>query len=521
MKKIYFLILLLCFSGQTTLRAQALKTSEIDKLVEKSIAAFRVPGIALGIVKDGQLVYARGYGVRSLKSGKPVDANTLFGIASNSKAFTTAALAILVDAGKLNWDDRVIDYIPEFRTYSAYVTEDFTIRDLLTHRSGMGLGAGDLMLFPDSSDFTLQELIHTIRYFKQTSPFRSKFDYDNRLYIVAGEIVHRVAGRSWEDFVEKKIMRPLGMKQSAASFDRLKDKSNVIDAHAAVDEKIRVISRHKMQPGENAAGGIYANINDLSKWVLAQLNGGKYGSKLGKYLFSAKAQHEMWAAQTILPVGKNSYRTHFRAYGLGWFLSDVNGYKQVRHTGGLEGMVTEITLLPELHLGIIVLTNQESGAAFKAISNTIKDGYMGREKIDWVSKLKKQVEKRKKKADTFTKKIWSTIDSLIQAKRDPLDMDIYAGNFNDNWLGDVQVSQKKGRLWFQSLRSPKLGGEMFFYKGNTFVVKWRERSMHADAFVSFNLDREGKAMGFTMKAVSPLTDFSYDFRDLNFKRVEN
>ncbi len=519
MKKIYFLILLLCFSGQTTLRAQALKKPEIDKLVGKSMSVFQVPGIALAIIKDGRMVYARGYGVRSLNSQKPVDANTLFGIASNSKAFTTAALAIIVDAGKIDWDDRVIDYIPEFRMYSAYVTQDFTIRDLLTHRSGMGLGAGDLMLFPDSSDFTLNELIHTIRFFKQTSPFRSKFDYDNRLYIVAGEIVHRVSGMAWEEFVEKKIMQPLGMNRSAASYDRLGDKSNVIDAHAALDGKIKVIRRHKMRPGENAAGGIYSSINDLSKWALTQLNGGKYGRDLDKRLFSTKAQREMWSAQTILPVGKNSYRTHFSAYGLGWFLSDVNGYKQVRHTGGLEGMVTEVTLLPELHLGIIVLTNQESGAAFKAISNTIKDGYMGMKKIDWVSKLKKQVEKRKKKAEIFTKKIWSTIDSLIQAKRAPLDIDIYAGNFKDNWLGNVQISQKKGRLWFQSVRSPKLSGEMFFYKGNTFVVKWRERSMHADAFVLFNLDREGKAIEFTMKAVSPLTDFSYDFRDLNFKRI--
>jgi len=502
------------------LQAQMPSNPDIDKLVQSSMKTFDVPGIALGIVEDGKLVFARGYGLRSLKSPKPMNANTLFGIASNSKAFTTAALAILVDAGKLGWDDKVIDYIPEFRMYNSYVTADFTIRDLLTHRSGMGLGAGDLMLFPDSSDFSIDELIHSIRYLKQTSPFRSKYDYDNRLYIVAGEIVHRVSGISWEAFVEQKIMKPLGMNRSAASYQRLPDKSNVIAAHAPVDGVVKVIPRHQMKPGENAAGGIYSNINDLSKWVVARLDSGKYGPNLTKRLFSARSAREMWTPQTLLPVGKNLYRTHFRAYGLGWFLSDVYGYKQVRHTGGLEGMVTEITLFPELKLGIIVLTNQQSGAAFKAISNSIKDSYLGREKTDWVSTFKNSVERQNKKAAKVTGIIWARIDSVLNTPHSALDLDDYAGSYADSWLGEVRIYQKNGNFWFQSLRSPKLSGQMFYYKGNTFVVKWNNRSMDADAFAVFSLDRDGRAKGLTMKAISPMTDFSYDFRDLDFKRLK-
>ena len=502
------------------LPAAGLSARQIDALVRRSMQTFNVPGIAVGIVKDGRLQFARGYGKRSLRSGRPVDAQTLFGIASNSKAFTSAALAMLADRGKLDWDDKVIDYIPEFRMYDAYVTADMTIRDLLTHRSGMGLGAGDLMLFPDSSDFTMDELIRSIRYFKQTSPFRSKFDYDNRLYIVAGEIVRRVSGMSWEDFIEKKIMAPLGMKQSAASYGRLKDKSNVIAAHAPVDGVLKVIPRHKMKPGENAAGGIYSNINDLARWVTAQLDSGRYGKNHDKILFSKKNAREMWAPQTILPVYKNRYRTHFRAYGLGWFLSDVAGYKQVRHTGGLEGMVTEVTLLPELKLGIIVLTNQQSGAAFKAISNSIKDAYLGRKKFDWVRYFKQRVIRREKKAKAITGPLWQRIDSVLSSAASPVNFKTYSGAYADNWLGAVHIYQKNGALYFHSLRSPKLSGRMYFYKGNSFVVKWFDRSMDADAYVLFNLDVTGRAKGFTMRAVSPLTDFSYDFRDLSFKRTK-
>ncbi|HLY70238.1 MAG TPA: serine hydrolase domain-containing protein, partial [Puia sp.] len=168
--------------------AQPLTSSEIDKLVARSLKAFDVPGIAVAVIKDGKVIHSKGYGVRSLNTMQPVDENTLFGIASNSKAFTAAALGILVDEGKIKWDDKVRNYIPEFRLYVPWVTEEFTIRDLLTHRSGMGLGAGDLMFFPDSSDFTLKDILHNLQFLKPVSSFRTKYDYDNNLYIVAGEV---------------------------------------------------------------------------------------------------------------------------------------------------------------------------------------------------------------------------------------------------------------------------------------------------------------------------------------------
>lgn len=268
---VFVVIAVVSFVGVS--QAQALSTSEIDALVERSMKAFDVPGISVGVIKDGKIVYAKGHGVRSLNTKLPMDENTLVGIASNSKAFTTVALGILVDEGKIKWDDPVQNYIPEFKLYSPYVSENFTIRDLLTHRSGLGLGAGDLMFFPDGSDFTIRDIIHNLRYLKQVSQFRTKYDYDNNLYIVAGEVIARVSGRSWPEFVEERIMRPLGMASSAGLFERLTDKSNTIDEHAPVEGKVQVIKRSMVRVPA-AAGGVNSNITDLLKWVRMFLSAG-------------------------------------------------------------------------------------------------------------------------------------------------------------------------------------------------------------------------------------------------------
>jgi len=496
--------------------AQPLSSLEIDSLVGRTLRAFDVPGIAVCVIKDGRIVHSRGYGVRSLATRQPVDENTLFGIASNSKAFTTAALGMLVDEGKLQWDDKVRKYIPEFQLHDPYVTEEFTIRDLLCHRSGMGLGAGDLMFFPDSSDFTIKDILGNLKYLKPVTSFRSTYAYDNNLYIVAGEVVARVSGMSWEEFIERRILSPLGMTQSAASWDRLKDTTDWIDAHARVEGVVKVIARSRSKV-DHAAGGIYSSIADLSKWVLCHLQGGKYGPEM-KPLFSAAVLRERWAAQTILQIGgPGPYNTHFAAYGLGFGLSDVKGYKQVSHTGGLEGMVTQITMIPELQLGIIVLTNQEEGLAFNAITNQIKDGYLGVTGTDRVKEYtmvrKRQLAEEKRVVDS----IWAGV-AAVQKGKGQVDMAAYVGTYRDAWFGEIVISVKNGKPWFDSKRSPKLTGELLPYKGNTFIAKWRDRSMNADAYVMFELDERGVGSAIRMKPVSPLTDFSYDFQDLDLRR---
>ena len=497
-----------------------LSSLQIDSLVERTMKAFDVPGIAVAIVKDGKVIHSKGYGVRSLNTKQKVDENTLFGIASNSKAFTSAALGILIDEGKLKWDDKVRDYIPEFKLYSPYVTEEFTIRDLLTHRSGMGLGAGDLMFFPDSSDFTLKDILYNLRFLKPVSGFRTKYDYDNNLYIVAGEVIARVSGKSWDDFVTERILNPLGMTHSACSYDLLKDKSNVIDGHAPVDGKVQVIARSTLKVG-HAAGGINSCISDLSKWVMLQLAHGKYGDNLSKKLFSDDVHEEMWTPQTIIPVrNPGPYNTHFSAYGFGFGLNDVKGYKQVSHTGGLEGMVTQITMIPELNLGIIVLTNQQEGGAFSAITNQIKDSYFGLTGTDRVTQYSNGRKQSIAAANKIIDSIWKDISIAQKENAGKIDHKNYTGTYRDAWFGDVVISVKNGKLWFDSKRSPKLTGEMFPYKGNSFVVKWRDRSMDADAFVIFSLDMEGKGSAISMRPISPLTDFSYDFQDLDLRRVQ-
>jgi CubicO group peptidase (beta-lactamase class C family) len=522
------LVILILWSISISLSSQTITSSEIDSLVEKTLKTFDVPGIAVAIIKDNKIIHSKGYGVRSLYTKQKVDSNTLFGIASNTKAFTTAALGILVDENKIFWDDKVVDYIPEFRLYNPYVTEEFTIRDLLTHRSGLGLGAGDLMLC--YTNFTRNDIIHNLRYLKPVSDFRTKFDYDNLLYIVAGEVIARVSGTCWEDFIETRIMKPLNMKSSAASYSRVKDKSNIADHHAPVNGVVQVLN---LDFGDlanadlaNAAGGIYSNLTDMCKWIIMQMNNGKYDVELKKPLFSDQVHKEMWTPQTIIQVeDSTTYNTHFASYGLGWFLRDVKGYKQVEHTGGLGGMVTQVTLIPELKLGIIVFTNQQSREAYKAITNTILDSYFGIKGIDRIKQYHEAVIKSitdATKSISDAKKIiddiWKDVEKKGKSSLTKTDDTLYTGTYSDKWFGEVIISSKNGKLWFDSKRSPKLTGQLTAYKGNTFIVKWNERSWDADAYVMFTLDNTGKSVGIKMKAISPLTDFSFDFQDLDFNR---
>ena len=249
-----------------------------------------------------------------------------------------------------------------------------------------------------------------------------------------------------------------------------------------------------------------------------QLADGRYGA--GDRLFSSVVHREMWTPQTIIPTGgPGPYNTHFSAYGLGFSLSDVKGYKQINHYGGLAGMVTEITMIPELQLGIIVLTNQEEDGALNAITNQIKDAYLGIHGTDRVTEYATARTYSLRRDKQTTDAVWARIDSASRINARPIDPSLYAGTYRDQWLGEVVISVKDGKLWFDAKRSPRLSGVLLPYKGNTFVAKWSDRTVDADAFVLFGQDEDGKGSGFTMKPVSPLTDFSYDFQDLDFHRV--
>lgn len=521
-KTLFLFVTTLCLSICQTLTGQAYSSIQIDSIVNRAMSIRPNAGIAVAVVKDNKIAHLKGYGVTSIDTKEPVDENTLFAIASNSKAFTAAALGILVDEGKLGWQDKVVDHIPEFKMYSPYVTENFNIQDLLTHRSGMGLGAGDLMFFPDGSDFTVQDVLQSFQYQKPVSAFRTKYDYDNLLYIVAGEVVARASGMGWANFVETKIMRPLGMNRSAGVYQRIKDKSNTAFPHSTQDGKLQQLEHYtKNDESLGAAGGIYASVNDLSKWLLLNLNYGTYGEKLTERLISEKSQKEIWKPHTNIGfnvVASPPYNTHFSSYGLGWHLSDKNGYVVAEHTGGLPGMLSKTILVPELNLGIVVLTNTDPGGySFSAIAGSIMDSYLEVEKTDWISQMDKRLKESEAESDSVTKAVWQTV---AKANTKNLNYSNFVGTYEDNWFGKVKIELKNGKPWFRSYRSPKLNGEMFFYKANTFAIKWQYRDMECDAFAMFTLDENGKTIGIKMKGISPNIDFSYDFQDLDLKRIE-
>lgn len=519
MKKTTTLLAALLFIllASTSTFAQ-LTSQKIDSLMQDALIKFNVAGASIAIVKDGKVIHQKGYGVTSIVSKQNVNEYTNFQIASNTKAFTTAALSILEDEGKFKWTDKVKDHLPEFKMYNDYVTENFNIEDLLTHRSGLGLGVGDLMFFPDGSNFTVKDVLTSFQYFKPVSAFRTKFDYDNLLYIVAGEVIARVSGMSYESFVQKRIIEPLQMNNTIVG-SLLKDKSNLASPHSSESGTIKIIDTYDIGMG-SSAGGIYSNVADMSKWMQLHLNKGKYGSDLKTSLFSLKNHNEMWRLHTVMETNPNPrYNSHFNGYGLGWGLTDVKGNLKVEHTGGLPGMLSIVTLYPDLNLGIVILTNTENGGSglFSALTNTISDSYLGLNNFDWTDKIVDWMKQRRNTGDEISKKVWDKVESVKNVKDKNED---FIGLYEDKWFGKVEVFEKDNQLWIKSYRSPKLNGPMAFYNANAFAVKWEYQAMNCDAFAMFTLDETGKAQSIKLKGISPNIDFSFDFQDLDLKRID-
>ncbi|UOE41732.1 serine hydrolase [Chryseobacterium suipulveris] len=495
-----------------------IEEKKLDELIQNTIKTFDVPGMSVGIIKDGKTVYSKGFGIRSMNTKQKMDDQTLVGIASNSKGFTGTALAILVDEGKLNWDDKVTKFIPEFQMYDPFVSQEVTVKDLITHRAGLGLGQGDLMFFPEGGSLTVNDIVHNVRYLKPKNSFREKLDYNNIMFIVAGEVIHRISGLSWADFIEQKIMKPVGMTSSFGSYNRAvkANVSNIIEAHAPVDGKAIPVP-HDWNETANAAGGIISNIKDMMTWADFLMNG--FTTKDGKKLVSDKQIQQLWNLQIPTPVAlKNPYDSNFGGYGLGWFVSDIKGHKQVYHTGGLIGTVTQLILVPDMKLGIVVLTNQQSGVAFNTISNTVKDSYLGIADRNWLKTYSERMAKLnadydKEKKDAFTK---ST--TFAKEKNNQIKPEQIVGTFNDPWFGDVIISNDGKNFRIICKNSPRLKGDLLPYSPNVMIVKWDDRSYDADSFINFNMDENCKAQSAKMKPISGVTDFSFDFEDLDLKR---
>jgi CubicO group peptidase (beta-lactamase class C family) len=506
-----FALALIC---AVSILAQGAPPADIDSFVGQVMKAFDVPGLSVAIVKDGKVVLAKGYGVRKMGSPTTVDENTLFGIGSNTKAFTTAALASLVDAGKISWDDRVYERLPGFQMYDAYVSHEMTIRDLLTHRSGMGLGEGDLLFWPHTT-FTREDIIYRLRFMKPASSFRSRFAYDNLLYMTAGQIIPAVTGKSWEDYVREHILRPLGMTTTNLSNSEFKSGDNYAWPHGKVDGKLQTVEFVNLD-NAGPAGSINSSAAEMAKWVLLQLNRGKIPGKEDR-IFSERQSREMWSAQTILPTGGRSgplagLNSKFAAYALGWGLRDYHGRKMVGHTGGVEGFVSRVMLVPEESLGIVILTNAESGSAFDSILFHLLDHYLGIAPTDWIAAYKEEDAQGEKEAAEFMKE---QEKGRAADSKPSLPLEKYAGIYNDAWYGPVTIRTENGKLVFTLDHTPKAIGDLQHWQYETFKAHWRDRTIE-DAFVTFTLKADGAIEHFTMQAVSPLADFSFDYQDLYF-----
>jgi CubicO group peptidase (beta-lactamase class C family) len=493
---------------------QSAPPTDLDAYVARVLKTFDVPGLSVGIVKDGKVVLAKGYGIRKMGEAALVDENTLFGIGSNTKAFTSAALAILIDEGKLSWDDRVYERLPGFQMYDPYVSHEMTIRDLLTHRSGMGLGEGDLLFWPRTT-FTRDEIVYRLRFMKPASSFRSQFAYDNLMYTVAGQIVARTSGESWENYVREKIFLPLGMTTTNISKEAFKPSDDYAWPHSKLGGALRPI---RIEDHSNAApaGSINSSAAEMSEWMLLQLNHGKFLDRDGR-LFSERQSGEMWTAQTLLPIGSGdsplaALRPKFSAYGLGWFLRDYHGRKLVGHTGGVAGYVSRVMLVPEENLGVVILTNAEEGGAFDSILFHILDSYLGLAPTDWIAAYKASEDQQEKQAAAITAKQNS---GRAANSKSSLPLEKYAGVYDDAWYGPATIRMENAKLIFSLDHTPDAVGELQHWQYETFIAHWRERTME-DAFLTFTLKPDGSIDHFTMSAVSPLADFSFDYQDLWF-----
>lgn len=499
------------------LPAIACAQENFDALVERARTEFHVPGIALAVVKDGRVVVEKGYGVRRVGDPAPVDAHTLFRIASNTKAFTAAALAILVDEGKIHWSDHVVDLLPGFQMYDSYITREMTVEDLLVHRSGLGLGEGDLMFFPPS-DLSREEILHRLRFLKPATSFRSHYAYDNLLYLVAGSIIPAVTGKSWDDFVRERIFAPLGMTSSDNRTAALLTGTDVATPHAEVDGKLTPLEQENVD--NNApAGSIVSCVHDLAKWMMVQLNRGALPD--GKRLFSEAQSEKMWTGLTILPIETHLPKgapsalamliPNFNEYALGWTLRDYRGHKIVGHTGGLSGFVSRTFLVPDLKLGIIILTNAEAEGAHTALAWSIADHYLGAPQTDWIATYR-DLARFEAARDAA---VVSAATGHRNASTHPsLPLAKYAGRYRDPWYGDVVITQNAGKLAISFTHTKLLTGDLEHWQYDTFVARWHQRSMNADAFVTFSLKPDGSIDEIKMRPVSPATDFSFDFQDL-------
>ena len=466
----------------------------LDAYIEDVLQAFDVPGIGLGIVKDGKVVLAKGYGVKKLGDPDPVDENTLFNIASNSKAFTATALAMLVEEGKLDWEDPVIKHLPYFQLSDDYVTAHLTVRDLLVHHSGLPAYANDMLLFPPST-FSRKELLMKLKNVPLRYDFRSVYAYDNILYVAAGEVVEAVSGMPWEDFVKSRIFDRVGMTHSISRYSTLKDQPNVAYAHARSGGVVKVRERYfetNIGDNGNPAGGIASSAADMSRWLITQLDSGRTPD--GYRLFKPSATNQLWKIVREMPISKEPEwlkpnQKNFYGYALGFRAYDYRGVKVVGHGGLLTGFVSQIAMVPEKGVGVVVLTNQLSSGAYWAIINHVLDHYLGNEPFDWIAGYKKELD-RTLNQQRSSRNAYKRVKPDTTMKRS-LPLEDYTGAYRDQLLGRAVISRPNdSTLHLAFNNSPQYSGKLRHFHGDLFRLVYDNTERGTGPYLSFVLNAD-------------------------------
>jgi len=410
-------------------------------------------------------------------------------------------------------------YLPDFAMYDPFVTRELSVRDLLVHRSGLGLGAGDLLWWP-ASTYDRAEIARRLRYIKPATSFRSAYAYDNVLYLVAGQLIEKVSGESWEDFVRTHILLPAGMTGSTVRHADAASGGNVATTHAEVDGKVRVIEP-MVSNNTNPAGGINSSAADMVKWMIVQMDSGRLAPASNgspeRRLFTPASTQQLWSIVTPIPVGGNAIpglehlRPNLSGYALGFGVADYRGLLRLQHSGGLPGYVSLVTMIPSRKLGVVVLTNQESSDAFNAITLKAIDHYLGAPDIDYTARFAALRDSARAQLARAAKQVSAARDSMSGPS---LPLAKYAGRYEDAWYGDVTVAMEGGRLMMRFSHTPQLVGDLLHWQHDSFLVRWRDRELRADAYATFSLNPDGTIDVLKMAPASPEVDFSFDFQDL-------
>ncbi len=463
MKRLTLLIILGFLSGLIA-QSQSVDFKKLDAYFEKAVADWGIPGMSIGIVQDGEIVFSKGYGV--LEVGKPnkPDGNTLYAIASNSKAFTSAIIAMLVQEGKLSWDDKVQKYIPDFELYDSFVSRETTIKDLLCHRVGLGTFSGDLIWY--KSDLNSAEIIKRLKYLEPQFNFRDGFGYSNVMYITAGEVIKKVTGKTWGENLQERILDPVKMNRTIFSLSKINEKGNFATPHAIENDKnipIEYVNWEEV----GAVGGIISSVNDMGKWMIFNMNNGITGTDT---LLTPSSRNILWKMHNTYNVDftkPNSNKTHFRGYGLGWGLEDFQGKMKVSHSGGYDGMISLVTMIPDEKLGVVVLTNGMNPPT-TAVTNYAINAFLGLEEKDWSAEMLEQSKKRKAEdkriADREAKRITGTNPSLPIEK--------YAGVYYAPVYGNIEVKHENETLHLTFEHTPELAATLEHWHYDVWKLKW-------------------------------------------------